>query len=292
MKDVAQTRAALAGRRRRVQIWYVIHTLLYGAALALGLLEHQAAAFAVGGGNMLLYFLFLRGQVRGYSAAVAQANVLHGLCAPLKEAAYTGREGLDTARFQALGLLPIRDHEKSLLVREGFEGRGFGLTLKGWEVSFHYPVYTGSRTDYRFLNGCVLTAEGAAAADRDGDWLLIRRGMVDEAAQAAFAGTVGSARCACPVEKLAEGFDIYSKTGKELPRQWAERLNRCFQQAGSLGAVRIAPEYAAVYLGNRFYTGRTKVRDLPNEERLLHCPLPERDAVWELFRFWAAAGKK
>lgn len=292
MKDLVQTREALAQQRRRVQICYVIHTLLYGAALALGLLGHYTLAVAVGGGNMALYFLFLRGQVKGYSDAVSQARILHGLCAPLKEARYTGREGLDTEQFQALELLPIRNHAAGLLVREGFEGKGFALSLKGWEVSFHYPVYTGSRTDYKFLNGSILTTEGAATADPDGDWLLIRRGMVDHAAQDAFTGAAGLARCACPLEKLAEAFDTYSKNGEELPRRWAERLNKCFQQAGSLGAARITPGHAAVYLGNRFYTGRTKVRELPDAEQLKRNPLPERDAVWELFRFWSSAGKK
>lgn len=292
MEGLTQVREALAKRRRRVQICYVLHTLLYAVALLLGVTRHYVPAVAVGGGNMVLYFLFLRGQLRGYSDAVSQARILYGLCAPLKEARYTGRAGLDVARFQALGLLPIRGHEKSLLVREGFVGKGFGLELEGWEVSFHYPVHAAGRISYKFLSGSILMARGAAAPDREGDRLLIRHGMVDSSAQDKFARESGWTRCGCPIENLGKNFDIYSKTGEELPRQWAERLNRCFQQAGSLGAVRIAPEYVAVYLGNRFYTGRTKVRDLPDLDLLKHSPLPERDAVWELFRFWAAAGRK
>lgn len=292
MRDLKETQKALARRRRQVQIYYVVHTLFYVAALVLGLQEHYVLAVAVGGTNMVLYFIFLRRQVRNYSDAVSQARILHGLCGLLKEARYTGRKGLDLARFQTFELLPIRNHAGSLLVREGFEGTGFGLSLSGWEVSFHYPVSAGGRTDYKFLNGSILAAEGAAAPDLDGDWMLLRRGMVDQAAQAAFTAASGLAHCACPVEKLTEHFDIYSKTGEELPRRWAERLSKCFQQAGSLGAVRIAPSHAAVYLGNRFYTGRVKVRELQDAERLRCSPLPERDAVWELFRFWSFAGKE
>ena len=56
------------------------------------------------------------------------------------------------------------------------------------------------------------------------------------------------------------------------------------EQTDRLAAVRLAPNQAAVYLENRFYTGRTKIRDLPNEKWLTHCPLPERDAAWDLFR--------
>lgn len=290
MKDLTEAWRLLATQRKRVQIYYVAHTLLYAAALILGLARHYPPAIAVCAANMVLYFVFLRKQIIGYSEAVSRVRILHGLCGPLKEARFIGREGIDTARFQALELLPIRDHAKSLLVREGFSGKGFALDLKGWEISLHYPVYAKGRADYRFLNGSILTAEGAVRADEGGDWYLIRKDMVETAAQAAFAEMIGMQRCDCPIGGLAKQFDIYSRSGEGMPRRWAERLNKCVQQAGSLGAIRIVPGHAAVYLSNRFYTGRTKVKDLPEPEQLKRNPLPERDAIWELFRFWSTAG--
>ena len=291
MKDVKEIREDLAKRQKRVQVCYVAYTLIYVAALALGVRELLVPAVVIGGANMVGYFLFLRGQVKGYSHAVARANILCGLCRPLTEAEYTDREGLDWAAFQDLALLPIRDHPSSLLVREGFAGKGFGLSLKGWEVSFHYPVYGKGRTDYRFLSGSILTAEGPARPDGDGDWLLIRKGMVDAAAQDVFVEKSGFRACKCPVEALSKSFDVYSRTGAPMPRGWADQFSRLFKQAGSLGAVRASPRAAAVYLGNRFYTGRTKVRELPGADKLERNPLPERDKVWEFFRFWSTAGK-
>lgn len=292
MKDAKEIREALAKQQKRVQVCYVIYTLIYVAALALGVRELLVPAVIIGGANMVVYFLFLRGQVKGYSSAVARTNILCGLCEPLKAAEYTGREGLNLTTFQSFALLPIRDHPSSLLVREGFAGEGFGLSLKGWEVSFHYPIYRSGRTDYKFLNGSILTAEGPTGPDEDGDWLLIRKGMVDAAAQNVFVEKNGFQACGCPIEDLSKNFDVYSITGGQMPRRWAERFNKLFKQAGSLGAVRASPRAAAVYLGNRFYTGRTKVRDLPSAEKLKHNPLPERDGVWEFFRFWSTAGEK
>lgn len=34
---------------------------------------------------------------------------------------------------------------------------------------------------------------------------------------------------------------------------------------------------------------RKRIQNLPNEKRLAHCPLPERDAAWDLFRSLDAA---
>lgn len=281
----------LAARRKRVQIVYMIHTILYGAALGLALLKQYPPSFIIGGANMILYFLYVRGQVKGYSDAVARANVVHGLCEPLESARFTDRKGLTLESFEAMELLPIRAVKGSLLVREGFEGEGFGLTLRGWEMTLHYPVTFGGKTNYKFLSGTVLTAEGASAP-WESDWLLLRREMLDRTAQAEFLSRRGYVRAECPLEGLDADFLAYGRAeGARIPRETAQRLLKCFQKAASLGAVHLSPKGAAVYLGNRFYTGRTKVRDLPTEEQLRRNHLPERDGVWELFRYWAAAGK-
>ena len=75
MNTSAQTHQELAQLRRRVQIFYTAHTVLYAAAL--GLLVWRPARMAglvLGVANMVFYFLWLRGQVKGYSNAVTAAR--------------------------------------------------------------------------------------------------------------------------------------------------------------------------------------------------------------------------
>ena len=170
-------------------------------------------------------------------------------------------------------------------MRAAFSGQGYGLDLEGCEFTLHYAA-PGARdkNQYRFLSGTLLTAEPRTGA-WPGDWLLLRRGLLDEAAQSTFLEERGYTPASCPDGKLNDRFQLYAGDGvQEVPQWLARRLSRAAEQSDRLGAVRLTGKQAAVYLENRFYTSRTKVRDLPNEKWLTHCPLPERDGMWELFR--------
>lgn len=293
MRDVTETWKALVRQRKQVWICCFIHICLYIIALGLGFWHQLMLAAVIAGANTILYLLLVRGQIADYKTAVSRANILYGLCGPLEEARYTGRRGLDRQEFENLGLFPLFDGPNSLLVREGFSGTGFGLNLKGCEVSFHYPVYSQSRTEYRFLSGSILTAERSAAPSEDGDWLIVRKDLLDAAALDSFAGEKGLGRSACPIESISSKFDFYSPAGGPVPHELAERFETCLKQADSLGAVRVKPRQAAVYLANRFYTRRIRLRDLPpSPQQLSRNTLPERDGVWKFFRFWSTVGNK
>ena len=102
MNTSAQTHQELAQLRRRVQIFYTAHTVLYAAAL--GLLVWRPARMAglvLGVANMVFYFLWLRGQVKGYSNAVTAARTRLGVCAPLADAALTGKGALSEKSLTA-----------------------------------------------------------------------------------------------------------------------------------------------------------------------------------------------
>ena len=293
MRDVTETWKAFVRQRKQVWICCFVHICLYVIALGLGFWRQPVLAAAIGGANVILYFLLVRGQITGYKTAVTSAAILNGLCEPLEDAKYTGRKGLDRQEFEALGLFPLFDGPNSLLVREGFSGMGFDLELKGWEVSFHYPVHNSARTEYRFMSGSVLTAGRPAAPNENGDWLIVRKGLLDAAALDSFTGEMGLSRSACPIGPIASEFDCYSPGGSPVPRELAKRFEKCLKQAGSLGAVRVKPRQAAVYLVNRFYARRVRLRNLPPSPQQLNCnTLPERDGVWEFFRLWFAAENK
>ena len=110
MNTSAQTHQELAQLRRRVQIFYTAHTVLYAAAL--GLLVWRPARMAglvLGVANMVFYFLWLRGQVKGYSNAVTAARTRLGVCAPLADAALTGKGALSGEEFDRWQILPRRE---------------------------------------------------------------------------------------------------------------------------------------------------------------------------------------
>lgn len=290
MNTVTLVREQLEARRKRVQAIGLAHAGVYLAAAVLVVLHLYLPAAVTAGVNLLVFLTIVRGQVKGYSQAVTRANVLCGLCAPLKEPQFTDRVGIDREHLQALSLLPMMEGDNSLLTRAGFSGHGYDLELGGCEFTLHYSARgAAGRTRYRFLSGTLLTA-ASQNGGFTGDWLLLRRGLLEEAVQAAFLEERGYTPANCPESRVSDRFQIYAGDGaREMPRWLARRLSRLVEQTDRLSAARFTPGQAAVYLENRFYTGRTKVRDLPGEEWLTHCPLPERDGVWELFRAWKEA---
>ena len=268
MNTAASVRERLEIQRKQAQMIAIAHIGVYLAAVVLIVLHLYVPAAIITGINFLIY-LFL----------------LCGLCSPLESAQFTDRVGMSMKRFQSLAVLPMVEREGSLLVRAAFSGQGYGLDLEGCEFTLHYAA-PGARdkNQYRFLSGTLLTAEPRTGA-WPGDWLLLRRGLLDEAAQSTFLEERGYTPASCPDGKLNDRFQLYAGDGvQEVPQWLARRLSRAAEQSDRLGAVRLTGKQAAVYLENRFYTSRTKVRDLPNEKWLTHCPLPERDGMWELFR--------
>lgn len=165
MNTSAQTHQELAQLRRRVQIFYTAHTVLYAAAL--GLLVWRPARWAglvLGVANMVFYFLWLRGQVKGYSNAVTAApdpgwaSAPVGGCGPDRQGALSGEE------FDRWQILPRREGKgESLLTQNGFAGTLDGRKVAGTEVTLHYPYKNAQgRQDFSFLNGTLLWCEAPA----------------------------------------------------------------------------------------------------------------------------------
>jgi len=241
-------------------------------------------AAVIAGANLLVYLFLVRKQITGYSEAVSRANVLCGLCGPLDAAEYTGRTGMSEEEFKALKLLPFMTGGNSVLIRAAFSGQGFGLKLGGCEFTVHYAIQRAKNAQYRFLSGTLLTAVPQPGA-WEGDWLLLRHGLLEETAQQSFLEEHGFTPANCSEDRLNDRFQLYAGDGAQsVPRWLARRLSRAVENSDRIASIRLTKTQAAVYLENRFYTGRTKISALPDEAWLAHCPLPERDMVWELFR--------
>lgn len=287
--NLTETVEALKARQKKAQLISILPIFL--CALAAGLMIAKLPAFGggVAGMALVLYFTYVR-KVKGeYSDAVAETNIRFGLCEGLDRVKYTGRKGLTTESLDALAMLPIQE-KSSLLVRQGFSGESKGLTLKGWEMTFNFPEKGETKTRYQFLSGTILTAEGGGETDPAADWLLLRTGLLSASVETDFVKEKGYRTCGCP-EELGETFHVYTRGDlDQLPAHWAKRLEKLIAESPALGAFRLSPTRAAVYLRSRFYTEAVKPGFLPSEAQFRHNPLPERDGVWELFRYWGSAG--
>lgn len=285
MNTSAQTHQELAQLRRKVQIFYTVHTVLYAAALGLLVWRPtRMVGLVLGVANMVFYFLWLRGQVKGYSNAVTAARTRLGVCAPLADAALTGKGALSGEEFDRWQILPRREGKgESLLTQNGFAGTLDGRKVAGTEVTLHYPYKNAQgRQDFSFLNGTLLWCEAPA----QGDWLLYHKGMLHELSQRAYLAQHGYFPVELGEDGLGETFECYSHTeGAQLPDYLARRLEKIAADSKTLGAVRICEQGSMLFFRNRFYTVTLKVRDLPEEKELEANLLPERDEVFGFFRW-------
>ncbi|MGN0983814.1 MAG: hypothetical protein ACI4OI_03130 [Gemmiger sp.] len=275
----------LAVQRRRIQILFLVHTAVYALALLLMVFQHMTAGMALGVANLLLHFLLIRGQFKGYSRSVTEANLLLGVCQPLTEPRCTGGTGMTDEAFDALALLPIRRGKgRSLMAHNGFAGRLNDMEVRGFEATLHYPVEKNGKTDFRFLNGTLLTAGGQQTFS--GDCLLLHKHLLEPGAEQAFLEQHHLCTVT-PDSPALQDFLLCAERPEQVPQAVCRHLALLVRAAPGLGAVRLAPDQAAVFLVNRFYSRRIKVRELPDAAALTTNPLPERDAVFALFRWWS-----
>lgn len=286
MQTPEQFRAQLEAQRHRTQLVYLAHTAAYAIAIALLAFRLYAAGMVLGIGNLLLHFLFMRKLLIRYSQSVTDANLLCGLCQPLEDACCTGGEGMTEAEFEALKLLPLRRGKgSSLLTHNGFSGKMGGLRVKGFEATLHYPYETDEgKTDYHFLNGTLLVSQGQKKYA--GNWLLMHKSLLEKKAEQRFLQQNGYQAAPCSARGLEEYLLYTTQMPEEIPDSLYQHLELLARAAPSLGAVRLSPVGSAVFLVNRFYTRRVKVRELPDTLSLCANPLPERDAVFALLRWW------
>ncbi|NCC08143.1 MAG: hypothetical protein EOM30_08950 [Clostridia bacterium] len=290
MENISHAQENLNVLRRKVQVLYVLHTIIYAAALVLLLLNLYAAGMAVGVANMLIYFVYLRRQLTAYSDAVARVNVIYGLCSPLQNVEYTDKKGISEDKFNTFHMLPLRQGKgSSLSCRHAFSGRYGNMQFSGCEMTLHYPFKgQNNRVDYRFLNGTLLAAENFSKQETACGWLILCKNMLEPSAEKQFLRECGYHEAEVNKAELGEKLAVYTQEADGvLNADMTNRLAKLAKSMQSLAAVRLMPDKAVIYLGNRFFTRRTKVRILPDEAALCQNPLAERDDVFSFFRWWA-----
>ena len=231
----------------------------------------------------LAVFLMARQSNRQYSRSATSANLRYGLARELEGFSYQPAGGMTEEEFRNWEILPIAEGRQQLLCRNFFSGREDNRTLTGVEVAFHYRTESGGTAGYRFLSGTMLTATGLRRAETDG-WLLLSREQTENLEVQQFLSERGYR----PAPESPAGLRLYSPTGVAAPEELLARLS---QLPKTVTALRLTDSGAAAYLDGRFYTGVRYPAARPTEQRLLENTLPERDEIWELFRWWLSAGE-
>lgn len=289
MDEVTAAVEALEAKKRRTLGIVAVHVAVYAVALLLFVFGKWTPAGVLLAANLLVYFLAVRRAVGGYAQSATAANLKFGLCASLEDVAYQAKGGMTQADLEKWALLPVEGKGNGLLCRHFVSGREGDMDLTCGEVTFHYmAIGAKGKEEQRFLSGTVLTARGAADSRREG-WLLLRQNLLEAGVREAFVQTNG-----CHAAQGApEGFLLYAdRAGARLPDELARRLAKLCGEVKRLAALRLAEDGAAAYLDLRFYTGSAYPSTRPSAAQLRENTLPERDGLWDLFRFWLTAGKQ
>lgn len=286
MKTTQEYLAELQGIRKTIRIALPLCIIGFLLAGLLGVAAQLYLPASVLVAAVLAVYLWYTHHRRSrYLALLNRAAIEHGLCRTLASARYLGRSGLNEREFAAWEILPLAEERGALLCHHAFEGTLGGRRLRGQEVTFHYPAApTGKRAVCRYVNGTLLTCGDVPT--RGGGWLVLHKRLLDPQARQRFAAAAGCREVQPPAE-LAEDFLVYTWERQEaMSAPTAQRLAELAGKCRALGAVRLAPAGAALFLNDTFYTGGVYGKKEPDEAALCRNNLPEGDAAWAFFRFW------
>lgn len=287
MTSVAEAANGIKRKRSKVQVMYVIHTALYAVALVLCMLNQYSVGVVLGVANMVGYFACLRGQLKHYSDMVAEADIQYGMCSNMQDVQYCGNNVFSSQEFSRLKILPLDESENSFMGRYGVRASYKKMNVTISEVTFHYRcMENGKSKTYKFLNGTLVKGENISWENQE-EWLILCKGMIDETTKEAFCRSCGYHPADLEKSSLTERFEVYAmKPEMELPVLLEQRILKLTKKHMSVAAIRLQTNAVIIFLGNRFYTRRTKVRILPTERELQTNPFIERDAVLNFMESW------
>lgn len=287
MKNTKEYHSELLSLRHKVRLSLPICIIAFSLTAILGVtLKLYTPASVVVAVIMILYFWYSRRIRSRYLEVLARSTIEHGLCRPLKGVQYRDKDGLSQAQFEALDMLPLQQEQNAFMVRHAFSGRLGGIELTGQEVTFHYAEMPGLRKTCRYLAGTLLTANMQNGTR--GDWLVLHENLLTDAALENFIQNKGYVAVVAP-DELEDKYLVYARQESEqLPEAMIGQIAELSALCGTLGAVRLTPQGAAVYLDRVFYTTSVYGKKEPVEADLRRNHLACRDTVMAVFRAWSA----
>ncbi len=277
-----ETLENLASMRRRLQIINIGIAVILLLSVVMIFTGIRMPGLIMGIAGMIAYFGWSKWQSRKYSNEVSKANIIYGLCAPFEDPVYLGRKGITEVDLEKMAMLPVQPGRSNMLVFQGFEGKKEGAVCRGWETAFRYQK-SEKRTDVAFLTGTLITWTFPVPVPEAPEWLALQKNLVHGPVMEAFLSKNGY----CPVPAGDSSFEkdylLAARNGSAIPEQMIARIAAFCGKVKQVGAVHASADNAAVFLDHRFYTDKTKIHDLPQENQLRQNPLPERDDLLALF---------
>ncbi len=264
------------GRANRNNRIMAVVGAVFCVIAVLMLVRNQMMISAIMAAACIATFLLAREMNRSYVQQATEANLRYGLGGSLDRFSYKPTGGISEKEFQALELLPLAQGRGRLLSRNWFSGEKDGLTLSGSEITFHFKAETGGTAGYHFLSGSLLQAKGPRRAG-DEDFLFLREELCQYPEVKEYLEEIY-----IQPPRVLEGWRCFTKD--QLPQDWL--LEKLKGVPETVTALRLSPDTAAVYMDRRFYTGSKYPASMPTAQRLQGNTLPERDDLWQFFRWW------
>lgn len=288
METVEQALQQLNRKRRTIQTGILLIGVGIVVSLIVGMVFHQLmAAIAILAAVLLAHFFLVRRAIKEYNQDYTLEVIRHGVCRDMDSQQVARADGITREEFQELELFPLHQAGDSFISRNCFRGRREGLALAGAEVTFHYPVPGDKRQKYEFLSG-TLFLSSTPAENQKGDWILIRRGLLNQEQELAHCQKNGFRRLPTHEDRdLDREYRVYTRGGEtEMPEQLVSQLEKTLKEVGHPSAIRLGPQGAAIYVNHWFFTGNGRPPVNPTAQDLTRDIFPAQRELCRLFRWW------
>lgn len=265
------------GRANRNNRVLAVVGAVFCVVAMLMLLRGQIPVAAAMAAACIATFILAREMNRSYVQQATRANLEYGLCSGMENFTYAPRGGWTEEEFRKLEILPLATGKDRIMARNSFWGEKEGLTFSGSEITFHFDAEQGGTAGFHFLSGTLLTAQGKTAVGQ-GTLILLNQAFLEFGEVRRYLEEHYT-----PMPCGLANFQLYSKTGEPLEEGMLHHLKKL---PDTVTVLSLTPDRAVAYLDRRFYTGAKYPAVRPTAQRLQENTLPERDEVWELFRWW------
>ena len=282
----------LNARRDRARLLMFSCLILYIPALVLLFKGNAAAGAAASVLGFGVYLFVAKREEKRYAAAVAEANALRGVAAPLENAEYAARSEMFAKDSLPVHVSPADAERISKpLCCHAVAGTYDSRAVELCEMTFGYQ-YADKKSAWRFFSG---TAARLALAPREGDEaLLLSPNLFDGSFTAVDYEKKGWHKGTCPSWSMKQDGTLFTRGEGEPSPEWLKALAEDFRAVrgtNGLCALYVGRDTAEVFLRSRFYAQSAKVAMKPDEAMITSNGFAARDALLALAQRLSAEAK-
>ena len=285
MDSLKESLEALNAYKDKTRLLLLPFTLFVVIAAGMAfILKMIGPAFVILILDMIFYFLVIHRMTKRYGFMVNEANLKYGFFKPLKNVSTKSKDGMDFDDFVNLSMFPIKNGKNTLLSRNSVFGEREDEQLEAHELTFHYVIADAKgKPSHQFVSGSLFM-DSFKKTGFKGDYLLLRRDVLETGAKTQFVSKNGYKAFALKDQTLTEGFDGYYHGEENFTAQLEALCLKLGSQAKNLCAIRIMDGKAAIFLTRRFYAGSRYTTTEPTKEILSKNYFSERDEIFSFFK--------